>query len=112
MALLYEDLARGDLVDAARYAVLIEHPDPLAYVAALEARMLTMHDNKNPGVVGRTPGTMEWILLPTDYIAVVKWTTKTDVRVYRVLPSKKMKEPRHKTVAGRADARSGTRKIP
>ncbi|MET0616607.1 MAG: hypothetical protein ABWZ54_02475 [Luteibacter sp.] len=93
MALVYMGLARKDLVDIAKYVVAIGHPEPVAYLSDIQSRLLSMYINRNPGVVGRVPGTVEWMLLPTPYIAVVKWMDG-DARIYRVLPARKIKKPR------------------
>lgn len=111
MALLYEALARDDLVGIAKHLVSIGNANALSFVAGLEARLLDKYTNKDPGVAGRMRGTKEWMLLPTDYIAVMKWV-KTDAKIYRVLPSKKMTKPRPKIIAGRPGTRPGTKKTP
>ncbi len=93
MALVYLSLAVKDLVRIAEFVISTGHADPHSYIDALRLRLEKMHDNKNPGVVGRRSGTMEWILSPTDYVAVMKWT-RGDAKIYRVLPSARMKLPR------------------
>lgn len=93
MALVYLGLAVRDLVKIAQFAVAMGHPDPQTYMSSLRRRLEAMHSNENPGVVGRRPGTMEWILSPTPYVAVIRWAG-SDVKIYRVLPSAKMKTPR------------------
>jgi hypothetical protein len=107
VALLFTGLAKKDLVSIAKYTVSIGHPNPAAYLTGIRMRLLTMHNNKNPGVVGRTPGTMEWMLLPTSYIAVMKWK-KGDAKIYRVLPSAKIRTSRPRIVRGRSSATSAS----
>jgi hypothetical protein len=96
---MYLSLAVKDLVRIAEFVVSIGHPDPHTYVDILRLRLESMHDCKNPGVVGRRTGTMEWILSPAPYVAVIRWAG-ADAKIYRVLPSAKMKVSRPRILGG------------
>jgi len=100
VALIYLGLAMKDLIGIAGYVVSIGHPDPHAYVDILRLRLEVMHHCKNPGVIGRRAGTMEWILSPAPYIAVMRWVGP-DAKIYRVLASARMKVSRP-TFVGRS----------
>lgn len=86
-------LAGNDLVKTAQYLVSIGHDDPRVYMEGIRSRLEAMYTNKNPGVVGRRAGTHEWMLNPTPYVAVIKWVGQ-NVKIYRVLPSAKIKTSR------------------
>ncbi|MDR6642439.1 hypothetical protein J2X57_001646 [Luteibacter sp. 1214] len=91
--LIYMGLAVKDLVRAAAHIVSTGHPDPDAYLNGIRDRIETMYAIKNPGVIGRREGTVEWMLNPPSYVAVLKWAGP-DAKIYRVLPTARMKKPR------------------
>lgn len=96
MAILYLARAVNDLRSIIRYGVDHDLPDPVAYVLTLRQKIEHQHAIQNPGVKGRKQGTIEWILAPLPYIAVVK-NEGVDVKVYRVLPGKAIKLARTPT---------------
>lgn len=70
MRLRYEDAAKAALLDMIRFGIENDLPDPVAFVRGLRARFEHMATIKHPGRKGRVPGTREWVVPGSPYIAV------------------------------------------
>jgi len=88
----YEDEAQADLFNIIDYGIGQGFPDPERFVLQLQSRIERLRDFPQMGRIGRVPGTYEWVLHRTPFIAVYTLELPR-ILVWRVLHSARQWPP-------------------